>query len=547
MKANYLAIKDFFYIVPLSLALGASFASIQSGTWLLGFISFSFLFFLSFVLLKISYIWSNGGKVLGYIIALVFLLRLAVGVTLHLALPVYGHSDKDDRAGYVFTDAHNRDNQAWTLATSDAPIIEAFSKKYASDQYGGLLAFNALIYRYLSPDAQRPLMLILFSAFFAALGVPFLWKAAGQVFGGRVAWASTWIFALYPESILLGASAMREPYLLTFSAFALWGFVNSFGVQELAPAMDSIPYEYDELSDSRVNAIIWLGLGLLGMLLVSPVVALITIVIFAGWIFFANENRQISWKTIAAVAVVFILGLFLLSSSLNRSGQFNATSPLHVINDWLQSAVKWDAYQLERDSGWVQKIFDEGPAWIRLPFVTVYGIFQPVLPATIIHPTKLIWAIIGFLRGLGWYILLPVLLLSFGAAVGSRSVKTRNLILWLSLLTWTWILLAALRGGGDLWDNPRYRTILFMWQALIAGYVWVWWRETRNVWLGRIVLMEVVFLTIFTQWYGSRYYHWAGQLPFAGMIALILGLWGGILGIGWWQDKRSSPVDKRRA
>jgi hypothetical protein len=274
------------------------------------------------------------------------------------------------------------------------------------------------------------------------------------------------------------------------------------------------------------------------MLLVSPAVALMTIAIFVGWIFFANENRQISWQAIAAVALVFVLGLFLLSSSLNRSGQFNATSPLHVINDWLQSAVKWDAYQLERDSGWVQKIFDEGPAWIRLPFVAIYGLFQPVLPATVIHPTKTIWAIIGFLRGLGWYLLIPLLILSFGAAAGSRSGKTRNLVLWLALVAWLWILLAALRGGGDLWDNPRYRTIQFMWQAILAGYVWVWWRETRNVWLLRVVLMEVIFLAVFTQWYGSRYYHWAGQLPFVGMIGLILGLWGVILGVGWWQDKR---------
>ena len=96
---------------------------------------------------------------------------------MYLGLPIYGHADADDRAGYVFTDAHTRDNQAWKLATSEHPIVDAFSKNYASDQYGGLLAFNTLIYRYLSPDAQRPLMLILFSAFFAALGVPFLWKA----------------------------------------------------------------------------------------------------------------------------------------------------------------------------------------------------------------------------------------------------------------------------------------------------------------------------------------------------------------------------------
>ncbi|MEO8358187.1 MAG: hypothetical protein ABI621_19960, partial [Chloroflexota bacterium] len=225
MNEKYLTTRDFLYIAPLSLALGSLFASTQGRTWLPGFVSFSFIFLLSIAFLKISYRWSNAGKTLGYVIALAFLLRLIVGVTLHLGLPIFGHTDEDDRAGYVFTDAHKRDDQAWNLAISEQPITDAFSKKYSSDQYGGLLAFNALIYRYLSPDAQRPLILILFSAFFAALGIPFLWRAVSQVFGEKVAWACAWIFALYPESILLGASAMREPYLLTCSAFALWGFV----------------------------------------------------------------------------------------------------------------------------------------------------------------------------------------------------------------------------------------------------------------------------------------------------------------------------------
>jgi hypothetical protein len=537
MKANYITSKDFLYITPTSLVLGAWIASIQRGDWLPGFASFSFIFLISFIFLKISHAWSNGGRTLGYLIALAFFLRLLVAVELSLNLPVYGHSDADDRAGYVFSDAHTRDSQAWRLATSEHPIVNAFSRKYSSDQYGGLLAFNALIYRYLSPDVQRPLMLILFSAFFAALGVPFLWKAASQVFGEKVAWASAWIFALYPESVLLGASAMREPYLLTFSAFALWGFVNLF---HRAPIEHR---DYSERSDEQSeersrSGWLWLGLGLLGMLLVSPVVALVTIIIFAGWMFFANEKRQISWKAIVVVSVIFVLGLFLLSSSLNRSGQFVATSPLHVINDWLQSAVKWDVYQLERGSGWVQKIFDEGPTWIRLPFVAIYGIFQPVLPATFIHPTKLIWIMIGLLRALGWYAMLPLLILSFAAAAGSGSGKTRNLILWMSLLAWIWILLSALRGGGDLYDNPRYRTILFLWQSIIAGYVWVWWRETRNVWFARVLACEIVFLLVFTQWYASRYIKLGGQLPFAAMVALILGLWGIILGMGWWRDGR---------
>jgi hypothetical protein len=60
--------------------------------------------------------------------------------------------------------------------------------------------------------------------------------------------------------------------------------------------------------------------------------------------------------------------------------------------------------------------------------------------------------------------------------------------------------------------------------------------------------MEVVFLLFFTQWYASRYFHWGGQLPFATMVALILGLWAIILGTGLWRDRRSgaaSAMDKR--
>lgn len=552
MKIKYLAVKDLLYILPASLGLGALLALIQEGTWLIGFLSFSFLCLLSFLLLTFFTRWANDGRMLGWVVALAFLLRLVVGVSLQLGLPVFGHDDEDDRAGYVFTDAHRRDEQAWKLAISENPVIDAFSERYGSDQYGGLLAFNTFVYRYFSPDAQRPLMLVLLSAFFAALGIPLFWKSVNQVFGEKVAWAATWIFALYPDSVLLGASAMREPYLLTLNTLVLWGFVHRFYRFEEGPSINKLSDLVNLLKD-RIGWM-WIAFGLVGMLLVSPAVALITILVFAGWMFFASERREISWRGVAAIAVVFVLGLFFLSSSLNRSGEFDSKSPLHVINNWFQSAVKWDAYQLERDSGWVQKIFDDSPQWIRLPFVAVYGIFQPVLPATIAKPTKLIWKLIGIPRALSWYAMLPVLILSFAAASGQGSRKLRNLLLWLSLVVWTLILLAALRGGADLWDNPRYRTIFFLWQSIIAGYVWVWWRETRNVWVTRILLMEVVFLLFFTQWYASRYFYLGGQLPFAVMVAAILILWALILGVGWWRDKRShlmekrsSPADKSRA
>jgi hypothetical protein len=549
---------DFFWILPLALILGAGLSSLQPGNWLIGFASFSFLFLLSFSLFTALLRWvfraeqnvlrlrasqpslspplrtestmGDGRKrtTLAYILALTFALRLLVGVSLYIFLPIYGHEDSDDKTGFVFTDAHRRDDEAWKLASSNRFIGEAFSKKFAYDQYGGLLAFSALIYRYTSPDAHRPLMLILMSAVVAALGIPFLWKAASQVFGEKVAWASVWIFALYPESILLGASIMREPYLMTFSAMALWGFVNLF--------------QRTEQSVLRLQGSerVWLGLGLLGMLLVSPAIALVTLVIFAGWTWFTGERHSISWKTILVFLLVFVAGLFFLSASLNRSGEFNSASPLSVVNDWLRLAVNWNVYHIERDSGWVQKLFDEMPEWIRLPFVAIFGILQPALPAVIIVPTAPLWKVIWVLRSVGWYALLPMLILPFAAGTGFGSGERRNLILWLSLLAWTWILLAALRGGGDQWDNPRYRTILFMWQAILAGVVWVWWRETRSAWFVRVALAEAIFLVVFTQWYASRYYHWGGQLPFLTMIVLIFGIWVAIFAISWWQDQRVS-------
>ena len=583
MKSKYLSWKDLLIVLPVAFGLGALFALSQLGNWLTGFLGFSVLLFLGLLSLVSSVRWASGGKTLAWIVGLAFILRLGGGVATYMLLPLYGYSDADDQAGYVFTDAHRRDDQAWELASSERPILEAFSSKYSSDQYGGLLALSALVYRYLSPDAQRPLMLILLSALVAALGVPFLWRAVKQAFGEKVAWASTWIFALYPDSVLLGGSAMREPYLLTCSAFALWGFVDLFhrtkrsvvlqpegastldlpgkspgahlpGKQmrfaTLAHALSraaahlprvQVPGSAGEQIGSAGegrSVWFWLGLGLLGMLLVSPVVALVTLIIFAGWILFTSERGNISWRTVLLLGIIFVVGLFFLSSSLNRSGEFDTTSPLHVINDWLRLAVKWDAYQLERESGWVQKLFDEMPEWMRLPFIAIYGTLQPVLPAALVAPTKLIWKIIYIARSLGWYALLPMLILSFVAAAGEGSRRTRNLVMWLSLLAWIWILLAALRAGGDQWDNPRYRTILFLWQSMIAGYVWVWWCETHNVWFTRVVACEVAFLLIFTQWYASRYFHWGGQVPFAAMIALILGLWGVILGIGWWQDKK---------
>jgi len=540
--------RDLLWIPPLALGLGAILSSLQPGSWLIGWFGFSFLFFLSFLFLTLSTKWAVGNlnvekgfvglpspsKALAWMVALAFVLRFAGGVATYLILPIHGFDDEDDRAGFVYKDAHRRDEQAWELAASDRSIIGGFNQSYAYDQYGGLLTMSAFVYRSLSPDAHRPLMLVLISAFMAALGLPFLWKAASQQWGMKISIASGWVYTLYPESILLGGSAMREPYLMAFSAFALWGFVSWGG-------FDTLPQISSGLTSHR-RSIFWFALGIAGMLLVSPVVALVTLVIFAGWLYFGSEGGRISWWMAVGILVVFAAGLFILSAALDRQGNLGGGSPIGVINNFVREAVKWDVYQLERGSGWVQKLFDQMPGWLRLPFVMVYGVLQPVLPAALVEPTTWIWRIIAILRASGWYAMLPVLIMSFMAASTERTEKKRRVFLWISFAIWSWILFTALRGGGDQWDNPRYRTILFLWQAILAGFVWIWWRETRTTWPLRIILMEVVLLLFFGQWYANRYYHFGGQLPFGQMVGFILGSWVLILCGGWWLDRKKTHL-----
>ncbi|MCC7117885.1 MAG: hypothetical protein IT310_05110 [Anaerolineales bacterium] len=521
MKSPHL--KDLTWIAPLALGLGALLASLQAGNWFLGFLAFSLLFAFCFISLATVTRWAGASNVkrLSWLVALAFALRFVGGVATYLALPVNGFDDVDDKAGYVYTDAHRRDVQAWDLAQSDHWIVEAFNKSYAYDQYGGLLAFSAFIYRYFSPDTHRPLLLVLLSAFVAALGLPFGWKAIQQEWGEKIAVAFVWIYALYPESVLLGGSSMRESYLLLFSAWALWGFIGWLALQ-------------------KKLSLAWLALGILGMLLVSPAVALVTLVILAGWLYFSNQPRLSAWQGGLIIALIFIVGLFLLSASLG-SGNLSG-SPLAIINKFLREAAKLNVHHLISNSGWVQKLFDEMPEWMQIPFVLIYGLFQPVLPAAVIEPTTLTWRIIAILRAVGWYSVLPALVLAFGAGAGLGSEAKRKTWLWLSLVVWFWILLTALRGGADQWDNPRYRTILFLWQALMIARVWVWWRETRNAWVWRALGMEAVFLLFFGQWYLTRYLQIGSQLPFGRMVSVILVLWAGIAVFGLWRDRSRRSV-----
>ncbi|NUO81692.1 hypothetical protein HUU05_16605, partial [candidate division KSB1 bacterium] len=96
--------------------------------------------------------------------ALAFFLRLAFGIGLSMALPIWGYDEPEQKAGYLFKDAYQRDRRAWSLAQSEQPLWVSFQDDMKTDQYGGLLALSAAVYRYLSPDVHRPHLVLAIGA-----------------------------------------------------------------------------------------------------------------------------------------------------------------------------------------------------------------------------------------------------------------------------------------------------------------------------------------------------------------------------------------------
>jgi hypothetical protein len=210
--------------------------------------------------------------------------------------------------------------------------------------------------------------------------------------------------------------------------------------------------------------------------------------------------------------------------------------------DWLSEIIAWDARLTMIASGRIQYELESLPLWLHLPFIVLYGIFQPVLPAAIAAPAPAIWWGLGIFRALGWYAILPLLGYAFIRVISFPSLRKKRLLMVMILFTLAWILIASIRAGGDQWDNPRYRTIFLPWMAVIAGWAVNFAKEKQDRWLGRVYLIEGIFLAFFTEWYISRYYPVIPRLDFWVMILLILILSTAVIIYGWLRDKRRSQV-----
>ena len=290
---------EFLFAFIIGLLLGLALALLDGrGNWLQGWLVYGLLSSLSCVGLLVVWRWVGSPPWLIWLLLIAFLLRIFLGVTFTHLLPRVGYDTEVQQAGFIAIDAYSRDLQSWELASSDRPILDAFDKDYAIDQYGGLEALSALVYRYISPDLHRPWLIILLGAWISALGIAFLWSASRLLFNEQLAVLAASILAFYPESVWLGSSQMREPFLVTFTIFAFYGVAAWIA----HPAHKGWP---------------WLLLGLVGLLVFSPGIAIFLVVLLGGWAILKNGRIRIPWKAIGlgvGVTVVAVL-LFWVSQS----------------------------------------------------------------------------------------------------------------------------------------------------------------------------------------------------------------------------------------
>jgi len=428
---------------------------------------------------------------LGYILMGAVAIRLLAGVFWYVALPVFGHGSPEETAGYVMADAGKRDQGAFELAQSDKPLWNSFSNNRKIDQYGGMLFTSALVYRYLGSSVHTPLLVVVFTACGSALSVLFLWVFARRAWGEREAKVGALILACYPEAILLGSTQMREAFTMTLTMMGFYGLIFFFQERKWA-------------------GLAWLLLALvLAVVLSPPYAALLFGMLLIAAIPLRKlipEDQQIRGEFIALITGIAAVGI--LAGLWWGLGQFapeGMTNPFAVLGWWIRKSTGLQAHITRLDSGWTQQVFRLTPVWAHTPLLLVYGTLQPFLPAALAAGSHAsIWRVIAIWRAAGWILLLPLLVYAPFRALRNRDNETFTLVL--CLLVWAGILAASLRGGGDLWDNPRYRSAFIGLQAGVAAWALVANRRAFDPWLRRIYISILIILAWFLPWYLYRYY-----------------------------------------
>jgi hypothetical protein len=382
------------------------------------------------------------------------------------------------------SDAFNRDKAAWELAKSDDSLLIAFSDYHNVDQYGGMLYGSAFIYRFLGGDNHHPLQIVVITAAVSALTVLFAWGFAYKTWNGFVAGVAAWIVALFPDAVLLGSSQMRESILMTLVAIGFYGFVRAW-------------------EDHSLRNNIWLVAPILIALPLSPLFGVMLAGMLGAYALVLGGSRLVKyWRVWAVLAVLVLIGMVVIAVFGEQILPGSASDPISLLQRWLKQAGRWQAYNAEHASGWMQKIFRSSPAWMHNWFLLIYGVVRPFLPAALFDSAALIWQGIAVWRSLGWTLILPFLVTA--PFISWQRDGWRSPAVGLSILVWIGIFLSSYRGGGDQWDNPRYRVIWIGLQATLTAWVWITLRQEKSAWLRRVLVSMGLILIWWVPWYLRR-------------------------------------------
>jgi hypothetical protein len=446
-------------------------------------------------------------------------MRLAFLIIVPLAMQLWGYHSDRNRIGLVETDALNATNKAWQAAQSDLPVLATWTQG-SGDNTGGITVLNVIMFRLFGTSEERGLLLGLLAAAITALTVIPAFRLANALFSERVAKVAAVIAAGFPEAVMLGSMPVQQGYL----ALVL-------GVEFLAVAgliLGKKPEDKPLGAPGWRVAAVMLVLSLIGMYLLSYEFffgAIFFGALFAVWL--ADPRKRLGrvlWIAAGLGALALIVLHVLSLRDLIPSDADYLYSKYHYLY-----GLAWAEYNKMVVAGGgdlFQTVLVTMDRTVAFLLAALYGLLQPVLPAAIGHRNLTtgggsFWQALGIYRGLGWYLLLPVLI--YGSLKSLRGMLSRKPEFILGVIFWAIAIIGSFRAFGDQWDNPRYRLFALIPMALLAAWAWIEWREKRDPWFLRITIPFAVATVGLTVWYLLRDY--AGvKFPIAPSLAGLIAL-----------------------
>jgi 4-amino-4-deoxy-L-arabinose transferase-like glycosyltransferase len=322
------------------------------------------------------------------------------------------------------------------------------------------------------------------NATIAGLGIILAWAFLVLFFNKEAGVIAVWLMALYPESVLLGASQMREPFLImalagALSAYALW--IKGQGKR----------------STFLATAILMIAL-----LISPPFIFIVLLTIGLAWLWERRMGiRQIVPITVLGAAVAFG-SVYLAARSWGALEGISGSIWQILLGWWENTGGAWRVNIVTDQSLNLDVLLNRMPAWSQVPFLVVFGLAQPFLPAALASPGALIWRVIGILRSLGWFFFLPFF--AYAPIFAVRNRREVRLGTLLAFYIWITALMASYRAPSYQWDNPRYRVVYLVVQAALIGWIWVKSREEKDPWIARLGWALGGFSLVIAHWYLGR-------------------------------------------